>query len=92
MGDEPLKSEFNWPINQLMDGGFGDLATDGMISGIPSLYSSVLDLSTQAQRALHDSVGQAQRPGGFIDARVSQISALNQAQISALLLQMEEAQ
>jgi len=74
----------------LTDGGFGCPATDGMIAGIPSLYSSALDLSTQAQRALHDSVGQAQHPGGFIDARVSQISAMNQAHLSELLLQMEE--
>ena len=61
-----------------------------MISGIPSLYSSALDLSTQAREALDDSVRQAQRPGGLIDARVSQINALNQAHLSELLLQMEE--
>ena len=61
-----------------------------MIAGIPSLYSSALDLSTQAQRALRDSVAQAQSPDGFIDARVSQVSALNQAHLSELLLQMEE--
>ena len=61
-----------------------------MIAGIPSLYSSALDLSTQAQRDLHNSVEQAHRPGGFIDARVSQVSALNQAHLSELLLQMEE--
>ena len=61
-----------------------------MIAGIPSLYSSALDLSTQAQRDLHNSVKQAHRPGGFIDARVSQVSALNQAHLSELLLQMEE--
>ena len=73
-----------------MDGGFGCPATDGMISGIPSLYSSALDLSTQARDALNDSVRQAQRPDGLIDARVSQISALNQAHLSELLVQMEE--
>ena len=61
-----------------------------MIAGIPSLYSSAWDLSTQAQRGLHNSVEQAHRPGGFIDARVSQVSALNQAHLSELLLQMEE--
>ena len=61
-----------------------------MIAGIPSLYSSALDLSTQAQRDLHNSVEQGHRPGGFIDARVSQVSALNQAHLSELLLQMEE--
>ena len=61
-----------------------------MIAGIPSLYSSALDLSTQAQRDLHNSVEQAHRPDGFIDARVSQVSALNQAHLSELLLQMEE--
>ena len=73
-----------------MDGGFGCLATDGMISGIPSLYSSALDLSTQAREALNDSVRQAQRPGGLVAARVSQINALNQAHLSELLVQMEE--
>ena len=73
-----------------MDGGFGCPAPDGMISGIPSLYSSALDLSTQARDALNDSVRQAQRPDGLIDARISQISALNRAQLSELLVQMEE--
>jgi len=61
-----------------------------MIAGIPSLYASAQDLSTQARQALHDSVAQAQRPGGFIDARLTQATALQQAHMADLMLQLAE--
>mgnify|MGYP004236866339 CR=1 FL=1 len=78
------------PIKGLKDGGIGRPATDGMIAGVPSLHSSAMDLSQRAHETLRGSVIQAQRPGEMMDARVSQISALHQAHLSELLLQMEE--
>lgn len=57
-----------------------------MITGIPSLHASALDLSQQAQRSLHGSLGQAR----MLDARVSQVTAFQQAHLSDLMLQLAE--
>ena len=74
----------------MKDSGRGRSATDGMIAGIPSLHASALALSTQARQAFHDSVAQAQRPGGFVDARLTQVTALQQSHLADLMLQLAE--
>ena len=61
-----------------------------MITGIPSLHASALDLSQQAQQSLYDSIGESRRTGGLLDARVSQVAALQQAHLSELVMQLAE--
>tara|TARA_B100001123_G_C15226437_1_gene993331 strand:+ start:136 stop:360 length:225 start_codon:yes stop_codon:yes gene_type:complete len=61
-----------------------------MITGIPSLHNSALDLSQQARRSLHDSIAQPRRPDAFHETRLTQVTALQQAHLSDLILQLAE--